>query len=211
MEMVLMRNHLSQSIHKLEIDLQTTLGLLGDDTTVPVEYAIGFQEESKNSLREFKNTWEMLENKISQLERSVNMAPTPTMKPTIGRWQMPVLSKMDQPSQVQFQHLPKPKAAPRRNLIKEFSEQPADLAFTATTGFSLGSQAHGHQAQLNHLDKEGSDLGPQYIPQDFRSTATANQYRTDEEPQFSKQLTDKLMTQGEQPSFSGSARATAGE
>ena len=47
MEMILLRDHLSTDIHKLEIDLATTMGLLGDQNEVPVEYIIGFREHNK--------------------------------------------------------------------------------------------------------------------------------------------------------------------
>ena len=116
LEMVLVKDNLSHSIHKLEIDMQTTLSLLGDQNEVPVEYIMGFREESKNSIREFKNKFLELENRLSQLEKSNVVAATPsaqstqwgvpTMRPTTGRWQMPVLTKMDQPPPVQFQYLP---------------------------------------------------------------------------------------------------------
>ena len=139
MEMILVRDHLTQAIHKLECDLQAVLGHLGDLEGVPVEYIMGFREESKNSIREFKNSFLELEKRISELEKAANMVAAtppaqstqwgvPPMRPTTGRWQMPVLTKMDQPPPVQFQYL-----HPTQQTKPKLKGQQAGVA-TAATG-----------------------------------------------------------------------------
>ena len=70
MEMILLRDHLSSDIHKLEIDLQTTLNRLGDQEDVPVEYIIGFREHNKGELRKFKDVFQLLECKIIEQEKT---------------------------------------------------------------------------------------------------------------------------------------------
>ena len=134
MEMILLRDHLSTDIHKLEVDLQTTLGLLGDQNEVPVEYISGFREHNKGELRKFKDIFQLLENKIIEQEKSANMVAAATavqtpnkgqygMRPMVEQRQMPVLTP-----QVQFQYL-----HPTQQTKPKLKGQQAGVA-TAATG-----------------------------------------------------------------------------
>ena len=92
MEMILVRDHLSQAIHKLEIDLQTVLAILGDLEHVSIEWTLSFREDGKKNIKEFKHTFQLLEDKITRLESaSMQLTQTPPMRqvaaplPTVGR------------------------------------------------------------------------------------------------------------------------------
>ena len=140
MEMIIVRDHLSQAIHKLEIDLQTVLAILGDLEHVSIEWTLSFREDGKKNIKEFKHTFQMLEDKINRQSASVQSKQTPPMGAGTAslRQQMPILTKkpekdqtvhwMDQLSQVQSQHI---KSTTRRKLFSDNQTEASNRATSA--------------------------------------------------------------------------------
>ena len=106
----------------------------------------------------------------------------PTIEPTKGRWQMPVLSKMGQPPPVQFQHLTTPQTNPR-----DHSPHRNTSSFLGSEQATAGAQQTPKHSQPRPQEGEGG-----------RETAPSVSPRANLNEGFSQQAAQHSQREGQQ-------------
>ena len=111
LEMVLIKDHLSEGIHRLEMEMANALAILGSRVDgAPLSYVVQWRTESKKELKKLKETFKKLEIAIKQADQP---KPPPSM---------PLRRSLDDNSyQPKSSVPPNTPHRPRRNLNNDFA------------------------------------------------------------------------------------------